>query len=86
MKPIEIAKHFSAYLEEGTTGKGIKIQSFFSHLTASEKRIVAQNVAKAYAGYLQDEKAKADLRKKKKKEIIELKKKAIELGLVISEA
>jgi len=35
---------------------------------------------------LEEEKAKSDLRKKKKQEISDLKRKAKELGLVISEA
>lgn len=86
MKPIEIANLFSDYIEEGTTPKGVKIQSFFNHLTSSQKAIVAKNVSKAYASHLEDEKQKADLRKMKKKEIAEIKKKAKELGLVISEA
>ncbi len=86
MKPNEIANTFSEYLEEGTTAKGLKVQSFFNHLTSSQKRIVANNINKSYASYLEDEKAKADMRKKKKKEITELKRKAKELGLTISES
>lgn len=86
MKPNEIAQIFSKYLEEGTTAKGIKVQSFFSRLSPSQKRLVARNISKAYATFLEEEKAKSDLRKKKKKEISDLKRKAKELGLVISEA
>jgi len=86
MKPKEIANLFSEYLEEGTTPKGAKIQSFFTHLTSSQKRIVANNIAKAYGSYLEEEKKQSELRKKKKKEIAEIKRKAKELGLVISEA
>jgi uncharacterized membrane protein len=83
VKPNDIAKSFSEYMEEGTTPKGTKVQSFFSHLSPAEKRVVANNISKAYATYLLEEKAKAELRKKKKKEINELKKKAKELGLKI---
>lgn len=86
MKPTEIAKLFTEYLEESTTPKGIKIQAFFSHLNSSEKRIVSNNIAKAYATFLQEEKELAERRKKNKKEIAELKKKAKELGLIVSEA
>lgn len=86
MKPNEISKLFSEFIEEGTTAKGVKIKSFFTRLPDSQKRIVANNIAKAYATYLKDEKAKSDLRKKKKKEIGELKKRAKELGLTISES
>lgn len=86
MKPKEIANQFSEYIEDGTTPKGVKIQSFFSHLTPAQKRIVAKNISKAYASFLEEEKEKADMRKKKKKEITELKKKAKELGLTISQA
>jgi TRAP-type mannitol/chloroaromatic compound transport system substrate-binding protein len=85
MKPNEIAKLFSEFIEEGTTAKGVKVKSFFNGLPDSQKRIVANNIAKAYATYQEEEKAKADLRKRKKKEIAELKRKAKELGLTISE-
>lgn len=86
MKPKEISDLFADYLEEGSTPKGVKIQSFFSHLTSSQKRIVANNIAKAYESHLEEEKEKAELREKKKKEIAEIKRKAKELGLVVSEA
>lgn len=86
MKPIEIAKLFSEYLEEGTTPKGVKIQSFFGHLSSPQKQLLAKNISKAHASFLESENEKADLRKKKKKEIAELKKKAKELGLTVSES
>ncbi|PHQ86045.1 MAG: hypothetical protein COB65_01610 [Thalassobium sp.] len=86
MKPKKIANLFSDYIEEGTTPKGVKIQSFFSHLSSSQKAVVAKNISKAYASHLEEEKEKSDTRKKKKKEISELKRKAKELGLIISEA
>ncbi len=86
MKPNEIAKLFSDFIEEGTTAKGVKIKSFFSRLPDNQKRTVANNIAKAYDTYLKEEKVKSDLRKKKKKEIAELKRKAKELGLTISES
>jgi hypothetical protein len=85
MKPNEVAKIFSDFLEEGTTAKGVKIQSFFNRLSNAQKRIVANNVSKAYAKFVEEEKAKSELKKKKKKEIAELKKKAKELGLTVSE-
>ncbi len=78
-----MAETFSEYMEEGTTPKGVKVKSFFSHLSPAEKRLVANNVSKAYASFLHEEKAKAEARKKKKKEISDLKKKAKELGLKI---
>lgn len=86
MKPKEIAALFSEYMEEGSTPKGMKIQSFFSQLDHSQKSVVARNIARAFAAYQEEEKRITELRKKKKKEISELKKKARELGLVISEA
>lgn len=86
MKPNEIASLLSEYLEEGTTPKGMKIQSLFGHLTTSQKRTVANNIAKAYALHLEEEMAKEEIKKEKKKEISELKKKAKELGFIISEA
>lgn len=86
MKSNELAELFSEFIEEGTTAKGVKIKSFFSRLPDSQKRLVANNIAKAYDAYLKEEKAKSDLRKKNKKEIAELKRKAKELGLVISES
>jgi Na+/phosphate symporter len=86
MKPTEIAKLFTEYLEESTTPKGVKIHAFFSHLDSSQKRIVSKNIAKAYAAFLQEEKELEERRKKNKKEIAELKKRAKELGLIISEA
>ncbi len=86
MKPNEIAKLFSEYLESGTTAKGVKIKSFFNYLPTAQKRLVAKNIEKANASFLQEEKHKSDLRKRQKKEISDLKKKAKELGLVISEA
>lgn len=86
MKPNEIAKLFSDYMEEGTTPKGVKIQSFFSHLTSSQKAAVAKNISRAYASHVEDETKRASIRKEKKKEIAEIKKKAKELGLVVSEA
>ena len=85
MKPKEIASVFSNYIEEGTTPKGTKIQSFFNHLPNSQKRLVAQNISRAFASHLEDEKVKQELRKKKKQEISELKKRAKELGLIVSE-
>jgi len=83
MKPTEIAKLFSDYIEEGTTPKGLKVKTFFNHLTHAQKRIVANNVAKAYSSYIQEEKEKEEQKKKMKKEISELKKKAKEFGLTI---
>ena len=80
-----MANAFSDFMEEGTTPKGIKVQAFFGHLTDSEKRLVANNISKAYANFLHEEKAKAEQRKKKKKEISALKKKAKELGLRLVE-
>ncbi|MFT4524976.1 MAG: hypothetical protein ACI85F_001128 [Bacteroidia bacterium] len=85
MKPNEIATLFSEYLEEGSTPKGMKVQSFFSHLSSSQKRLLANNISKSYASYLQAEKEKDVLQSKMKKEISELKKRAKELGLIISE-
>ena len=85
MKPNEIATLFSEYLEEGTTPKGMKVQSFFSHLSSSQKRLLANNISKSYALNLQAEKEKAILQSEKKKEISQLKKRAKELGLVVSE-
>jgi hypothetical protein len=85
MKPNEIATLFSEYIEEGTTPKGMKVQSFFSHLSSSQKRLLAKNISKFYASYLQAEKDKSNLQSKNKKEISELKKRAKELGLIISE-
>lgn len=85
MKPNEIATLFSEYLEEGSTPKGTKIQSFYGHLTSSQKRLVANNIAKSYSSHVEAEGQKAELLIVKKKEISELKKKAKELGLVISE-
>jgi hypothetical protein len=85
MSPSEIANEFVAYLEEGTTPKGTKVQSFFSHLSSSQKRLVAKNIAKAYSTHVKEESEMIEMRKKMKKEISELKKKAKELGLIISE-
>ncbi len=85
MKPTEIARVFSDYLEEGTTPKGAKVKSFFNQLSTAQKRIVANNVAKAYSTYVQEEKEKAEQKKKLKKEISELKKRAKELGLSVKE-
>ena len=84
MKPNEIATLFSQYLEEGTTSKGMKVQSFFSHLSSSQKRLLANNISKSYALNLQADKEKAILQSEKKKEISQLKKRAKELGLIIS--
>jgi succinylglutamate desuccinylase len=86
MRPAEIAKLFSEYLEAGTTPKGTKVKSFFGNLPAAQKRLVAKNVAKAYEDHLQAEKEKVEARKKRRKEISELKKKAKELGMVLKEA
>ena len=86
MKPNEIANLFSEFVEEGTTAKGVKVQSFFNQLPNSQKRLVASNISKAYATYVKEEKEKVDLRKKHKKEISELKKRAKALGLIISES
>jgi len=85
MKPTDIAKAFREYMEEGSTPKGIKIQSFFGHLSDSEKRLVANNISKAYAAFLLEEKKRAEQRKSKKKEISALRKKAKELGLKLVE-
>ena len=73
------------YIEEGTTPKEIKIQSFFGHLPISQKRLVARNISKALAAQQEKEKDKQELSKKKKKEISKLKKRAKELGLIVSE-
>ena len=86
MKPKEIASVFSEYIEEGTTPKGVKILSFFSHLTSSQKRLVAQNISKAYASFLEEEKEQAELRQKKKKEISEIKRRAKALGLTVTDS
>ncbi len=86
MKPKEIATLLSDYIEHGTTPKGIKIQSFFSHLPSSQKRLVAQNISKAFLNHQEEEKEKLELRKKKKQEISDLKKRAKALGLIISES
>lgn len=86
MKPNELAKAFSSYIEEGTTPKSVKIQSFFAHLTPAEKQLLAKNISKAYASFLEEEKEMAEMRKEKRKEINELKKKAKELGLILTEA
>jgi uncharacterized membrane protein len=86
MKPKEFASVFSDYMENSTTPKGVKIQSFFGHLSSSQKRVVAQNVAKAYTSFLEEEKQNAELQKKQKKEIAELKKRAKALGLTITNA
>lgn len=85
MRPSEIAKLFAEYIEEGSTPKGTKVQSFFGNLNVSQKRLLANNVAKSYAQFQQEEKEKAEMHKQKKKEISELKKRAKELGLVLSE-
>jgi hypothetical protein len=85
MKPKEIANLFSDYIEQGTTPKGVKIVSFFSHLTSSQKLLLAKNISKAFTSYVAEEKVRSESRNKKKKEISELKKRAKELGLVISE-
>lgn len=86
MKPAEVANVFSEYIEEGTTPKGVKVQSFFNNLPHSQMRVVANNIAKAYEAHLKAEAERAEMQKKRKKEIAELKKKAKELGLVLSEA
>lgn len=85
MKPSEIADVFAEYMEESTTPKGTRIQSFFNQLTDSNKRTVANNIAKAYAAHQESEKEKSELRKKNKKEISALKKKAKALGLMVVE-
>ena len=84
MKPKEIASLFSDYIEQGTTPKGVKIQSFFSHLSSSQKRLVAKNISKAFLTHQNEEKEKLELRKKQKQEISKLKKRAKELGLTVS--
>jgi peptidyl-tRNA hydrolase len=83
MKPAEIAKLFADYIEQGTTPKGLKVQSFFNQLPDSQKKAVANNVSKAFEAYQKAEEEKAEMRKKRKKEIAELKKKAKELGLTL---
>jgi len=85
MKPAEVAKLFTEYIGQGTTPKGLKIQSFFNQLPDSQKRVVANNISKAFEAYVKDEKEKAEMRNKRKKEISELKKKARELGLILTE-
>ena len=85
MKPAEIATQFAQYIEEGTTPKGVKVQSFFNNLPASQMRVVANNIAKAYEAHQKAEAERAEMMKKRKTEISELKKKAKELGLVLSE-
>lgn len=85
MRPAEIAKVFNEFIEQGTTPKGMKIQSFFNQLPDSQKRVVAKNINKAFEAFKKDEQEKVELRKQRKKEISELKKKAKELGLVLSE-
>ena len=86
MKPNEIASIFSKYIEEGTTPKGVKIQSFFSYFTSSQKRLIAQNVSKAYVSFLEEEKEKAEIRQTMKKEIAEIKRRAKALGLTITDS
>ncbi len=86
MKASEIANVFTEYMEESTTPKGVKIQSFFNQLTDSNKRIVANNIAKAYTEHQDAEKERAEMKKKNKKEISELKKKAKALGLSVVES
>lgn len=85
MKPAEIANIFTEYIEEGTTPKGLKVQAFFNQLSSSQMRVVANNIAKAYDAYQKAEEERAELRKARKKEISELKKKAKELGLIVTE-
>ncbi|MFM1932632.1 MAG: hypothetical protein RL226_1935 [Bacteroidota bacterium] len=85
MKANEIAKLFTTFIEEGTTPKGMKVHAFFHQLEASDKRLVANNIAKAYAAYVEEENEKEALRKQNRKEIAELKKKAKALGLKIVE-
>ena len=85
MRPAEIAKLFNEYMEQGTTPKGMKIRSFFNQLPDAQKRVVAKNINKAFEAYKKEEQAKVEMRKQRKKEISDLKKKAKELGLVLSE-
>lgn len=84
MKPVEVAKLFAEYIEQGTTPKGLKIQSFFNQLPDSQKRVVANNVSKAFDLHQKAQKEKVEMQAKRKKEISELKKKAKELGLTLS--
>ena len=85
MKARELAQVFTTFIEEGTTPKGVKIKAFFNQLSASEKRLVANNISKAYAAHLEEEKVKSELREKKKKEISDLKKRAKALGMTLVE-
>jgi hypothetical protein len=83
MKPSEIAKLFADYIEQGTTPKGVKIQSFFKNLPDAQKRVVAKNITKAFNAHLTAEKEMAEMQNKRKKEISELRKKAKELGFIL---
>ncbi len=83
MKPVEMAKLFSEYLNEGTTPKGVKVQSFFQRLEDKDKKVVSNNVKRAFEAHLKEQKERADILKKKKKEVNDLKKRAKELGLKI---
>jgi hypothetical protein len=85
MKPAEIAKVFSQYIDEGTTPKSKKVQSFFNNLPPKQMGIVAKYVAKSYDVYMKEEQERAAMRKEQKKEISALKKKAKELGFTLAE-
>ncbi len=85
MKPAEIANVFSQYIEEGTTPKSKKVESFFNNLPPKQMGIVAKYVAKSYDSYTKQEEARAEMRKAQKKEISALKKKAKELGFTLSQ-
>jgi hypothetical protein len=83
MKPADMAKAFTNYLNDGTTPKGMKVKSFFGQLDDSEKKIVMNNIVKAFGEYQKEQKAKAELLKQKKSEVSALKKRAKELGLKV---
>ncbi len=85
MKPAEIANVFAQYIDEGTTPKSKKVQSFFNNLPPKHMSIVAKYVAKSYDVHMQEEASRAEMRKAQKKEISALKKKAKELGFTLAE-
>lgn len=83
VSPREIARAFSTYVTTGSTPNGTKVKSFFSHLEPSLKKLVYNNIQKAYAEHQQAESAKAELLKNRRKEISALKKAAKALGLKV---
>lgn len=78
--PKEMASTFSQFINEASTPKGIKVQAFFNHLDDSDKRVIYNNVSKAYETHQANIKAQSERLKEKKKEVSDLKKRAKELG------